>query len=197
MILIDDDFIDQKNIDDFYNAVILDNNPTWQSTGMIHGNRDLEQSFDNEFRIKNWTFSKDFQFCRVLPDFGTPSFDFGVVDEQAKKIFLTFCNKHNVKPEKILRAKINFTWPSNDDRRSPHVDATYPHKVFLYYLNDNDGPTIFYDKDCPLSEEYEDIDDSIIVMPKAGRAILFDGLRFHSPISPKNGVRFTLNVTFV
>lgn len=196
MIIIDDDFADSQLVEDFYSCVVSDNDPIWQSTGMIHGDRNKEPEHYNIFKIKNWTYSKEIQFCRVLNDFDKPGFNYGIIDKLAKKIFLTFCKKHSIQVNNIMRAKINFLWPSDDDRRAPHVDATYEHKVFLYYLNDAEGPTVFYNKSWPLSEEYEEIEDSVLVFPKAGRAILFDGLNFHAPLSPKNGSRFSLNIAF-
>lgn len=196
MIIIDDNFVDKQLVDDFYYSVISDNDPIWQSTGMIHGDRNIEPDHANVFNIKNWSFSKESQFCRVLNDFDKPGFDYGIVDEQAKRIFLTFCKKHNVNVERIMRAKINFLWPSDDDRKAPHVDATYDHKIFLYYLNDAEGPTVFYDKSWP-NQEGKEIYDSIHVFPKAGRAILFDGLNFHAPLSPQKGSRYSLNIAFV
>lgn len=196
MIIVDDDFLDEQTIHDFYNSVISDNYPIWQSTGMIHGDRDVEPEHANIFKIKDWSFSKEPQFCRVLNDFDKPSFEYGDIDEKAKKIFLTFCRKHNIKPKSVMRAKINFLWPSEDNRKAPHVDATYDHKIFLYYLNDSDGPTVFYDKSWP-HQENQKLNDSIHVLPKAGRGVLFDGLNFHSPLSPSLNNRLTLNVAFI
>lgn len=197
MFIIDDDFIDKDLVDGFYHNIVSDNEGSWHSTGMIHGDRKIEPEHKNIFNIKDWDYSKDFQFVRVLDDLTKPGFDYGIIDEQAKRIFLSFCRKHSVQVSQVLRAKVNFTWPSEDDRIAPHIDATYPHKVFLYYLNDGEGDTIFYDKSYPLSEEGEEIFESIVVKPKAGRGMVFDGLRFHTAKSPSKGNRFSLNIVFL
>ena len=76
----------------------------------------------------------------------------------------------------------------------PHTDiflegVPIPHKVILFYLNDNDGDTYFYDK------EYKIIDS---VSPKKNRAILFDGSRLHSSSKPiKFARRIVLTINLV
>lgn len=197
MFIIDDNFIEDSLIDAFYHNVVSDSEGSWHSIGMIHGDRKIEPEHKNIFNINNWDYSKDFQFCRALESLSDNKVLGGIVDEQAKKIFISFCQKNSIEVKEVLRAKINFTWPSEDDRVAAHVDATYPHRVFLYYLNDSEGDTVFYDKDHPLSTDGEDIRESIFIKPKRGRGIVFDGLRFHTAKSPKNKNRFSLNIVFL
>lgn len=96
-----------------------------------------------------------------------------------------------------------------------HVDTTYPHLVCLYYVNENiSGDTIFYDKcfseilttlDYDRNERLdlldyvdENVDKStwqVIknITPKKGRAVIFNGDRYHSVIRPKKGFRLAVN----
>jgi hypothetical protein len=98
----------------------------------------------------------------------------------------------------LFRAKVNCTFP--DPRvdplvsQQPHVDLKYedgriiPHLVCLYYINDSDGPTFFYDKDFNIIE---------MVNPQKGSAVIFDGQIMHSGTNPyENPFRFALNINF-
>ena len=74
-------------------------------------------------------------------------------------------------------------------RHTPHTDFDIPHKVILFYLNDGDGDTYFYDK------EHKIIDS---VTPKENRAVLFDGSILHSSSKPiKFPRRMVLNINLV
>jgi hypothetical protein len=96
----------------------------------------------------------------------------------------------------LLRAKVNVTMP--DPRfeaytsQVPHVDLKYdngnelPHVVFLYYINDSDGPTYFY------NEELEVIGS---VPPIMGTCVMFDGGTLHAGSSPNiTPFRYALNI---
>ena len=98
-----------------------------------------------------------------------------------------------------LRAKVNVTFPYppylNYEPQMPHVDLqdnqgrTIEHMVFLYYFNDSDGYTYFYD------DSYNEI---LKIEPKQGRAIFFDGSILHAASNPANfPYRFVFNMDFV
>ena len=69
----------------------------------------------------------------------------------------------------------------------PHTDKPIPHWVCLYYLNDSEGDTIFYDSSG------EEINR---VSPKKGRIAFFDGLIVHSGSRPTSNHRKALNINF-
>lgn len=111
-----------------------------------------------------------------------------------------FCLKNNISLRAIMRAKANMTFPdSNVDvelTKAVHTDHSWPHLVFLYYVNDADGDTILY------NETYDDNKPMVLtemsrVSPKAGRAICFQGLHYHSPLVPTKGYRMVINITFI
>lgn len=96
----------------------------------------------------------------------------------------------------LLRAKVNVTMP--DPRfeaytsQVPHIDLKYddgnelPHVVFLYYINDSDGPTYFY------NEELEVIGS---VPPSMGTCVMFDGGTLHAGSNPNiTPFRYALNI---
>mgnify|MGYP003149380585 CR=1 FL=1 len=71
-------------------------------------------------------------------------------------------------------------------RNDPHVDFDTTHKVILFYLQDSDGETYFY------NDKHEVIDS---VIPKENRAVLFDGDLLHSSSKPINySRRIVLNI---
>ena len=68
-----------------------------------------------------------------------------------------------------------------------HNDLKYPHWVCLYYVNDADGDTIFYD------DKKNEIKR---VTPKKGRIAFFDGSIRHSSGIPVNNKRIVINICF-
>ena len=99
---------------------------------------------------------------------------------------------------RLLRAKVNVTSPyppmMSYEHQVPHVDLQYDngdpvdHKVLLYYINDSDGPTYFF------NEAYEVTDT---IQPRQGTAIIFDGNKIHAASNPVHTpFRFVVNIDF-
>jgi hypothetical protein len=109
-----------------------------------------------------------------------------------------FLNKHEIPLKAILRAKANLaTNVSVPTFQPPHVDHLYGHKVFLYYVNDADGDTTVFSEDYN-AEEKVSLTVGEKVSPKAGRAIMFDGMKYHAGSMPMSSdYRCVLNVTFL
>jgi hypothetical protein len=119
-------------------------------------------------------------------------------NEEYLFVFDKFCKKHNIEYKKILRAKINIITMDNEDYHNfIHIDAPIKHKVFLYYLNDSEGDTLFFNKS--FNDKIDnDIEIEYRVTPQAGKAIVFDGMRWHSSSAPKNNqLRIILNIDYV
>jgi hypothetical protein len=119
--------------------------------------------------------------------------DFGV------DILNAFAKKHGIKVEKVLRIKANIL--NKTDKQNhihpPHVDIAIPHMVLLYYVNDSDGDTIIFDQKHS-SGYVPTLTVNRKVSPKAGAAILFDGLTYHSSASPEHAEeRIVLNINFI
>jgi len=104
-----------------------------------------------------------------------------------KKTFNFFClNNFN-----LIRAKSNLIIQNENKNSSyhpPHVDYTTNHFVMLYYVNNSDGDTHFFNKDNKMFYSCK---------PKKGRIVMFDGSILHSSSCPsKTEARCVLNVNF-
>jgi len=111
--------------------------------------------------------------------------------EKTKALLDAFVSKHKINVNQIVRTKVNLYFKSeNNGHHTPHIDFHSPHYVFLYFINDSDGDTVFFDKNGT--------EESFVIEPKAGRAVVFDGSIYHASSSPKNHkTRATLNINFV
>ena len=127
-----------------------------------------------------------------------PGFSHSLINSNQKNIsdnFVWSClqplysltNHIELNIDKIIRSRLFLQVPSNIDLRlDPHIDMDEPHLVCLYYINDSDGDTIFFNKNNIIKE----------VSPKKGRIALFDGSIEHSAGIPKTFPRFILNINF-
>lgn len=72
--------------------------------------------------------------------------------------------------------------------KTPHVNLPSEHWVVLYYINDADGTTAFYNTDGSLRTEVE---------PKRNRLVIFDGTIKHSVGIPKISPRAVLTYDMI
>lgn len=84
----------------------------------------------------------------------------------------------------------------------PHTDWEFPHYTFLYYANDSDGDTILFNEMRDVRNKSEHQHDEFTIkkriMPKRGRAIIFNGLYYHSSSQPQyHDSRIVINMNFV
>lgn len=84
----------------------------------------------------------------------------------------------------------------------PHVDRITPHETCLYYINSTDGDTVLFDQkyDCSLSKLDNDSKlktEHSRITPAQGKAVLFDGLQYHSSNPSKTDLRFVLNINYI
>lgn len=100
------------------------------------------------------------------------------------------CSKLNLALFDIyqIRAWIQTQQPQSNSF-TPHQDLTYPHYVLLYYINDSDGDTVFYENDG--------ITEIKRITPKKGRVVFFDGLILHSASNPTTNPRMVFNYNFL
>ena len=96
------------------------------------------------------------------------------------------CDHLNWQLRDILVARLYLILPYNTslDHYAPHIDFPLPHTVVLYYLNDADGDTVFFDAGGNVIER---------VSPKKGRVLVFDGSLYHGGGIPKKGPRSVVN----
>ena len=92
--------------------------------------------------------------------------------------------------ENILQSRVFLHMPSfNPGLDDIHVDIEIPHQVFLYYVNDSDGDTVFF-KDDEKTEIKR-------VTPKKGRGVFFNGLIKHCSTRPSKSHRCIFNYDFL
>ena len=101
-----------------------------------------------------------------------------------KKIIDSF----NLKGE-LYRARVGLHTSMNKQIiGTPHVDTDIPHKVILYYINQSDGSTYFYDNKKIIKK----------VNPVCNSALCFDGEFMHSSSKPiKSMKRLVLNLNIL
>jgi len=92
-----------------------------------------------------------------------------------QRIIKTFKLKGNVK-----RVRLGLHTPMNKQTiGSPHVDSLDKHKTILYYINNSDGDTFFYNKKKIIKK----------ITPVANSGICFDGSIYHSSSKPIKTIR--------
>jgi len=113
-----------------------------------------------------------------------------------KNLVNQIAEKFEATVEEFYRVKLNLTTPVYGYREnnfcSPHRDLPIPHYVFLYYINDADGDTVFFEN----SENYIEKDLKIYrrITPKKGLCVLFDGSIYHTQSNPiRSSVRLNIN----
>lgn len=117
------------------------------------------------------------------------------------EVLQAFSTKHNFTIKEITRIKSNIlTQSNNNGYHSPHIDQNYEHKVFLYYVNDSDGDTVFFNQFWSLSNPATEntLTEYLRVAPKQGLGVLFDGFQYHASTSPiVSGYRCVVNVDII
>jgi len=104
------------------------------------------------------------------------------------QILYYFSFKKNITIYEIIAARLFLTFPfPSTPPLHIHTDRKFPHWVCLYYINDSEGDTIFFD---------DDNNEIKRVSPKKGRIIFFNGLQLHTGSYPTKTPRFILNFNF-
>lgn len=109
----------------------------------------------------------------------------------AAKILEKFCNKTNTPIKKLIRIKANLQLPEHrkdTQYNTPHVDNYIPHMVAIYYVNDSDGSTFFFDNNKKIVEKVES---------KRGRMVIFPGNTYHAGQPPTRNKRIVINFNFI
>ena len=91
---------------------------------------------------------------------------------------------------RILRCKFNFLPRGTDSTyHYPHIDNPENGVMTaLYYVNDSDGDTCFFDADHNVTHR---------IPPKKGSMVVFESNKFHSSSSPINSeYRIVMNTVF-
>ena len=105
---------------------------------------------------------------------------------------------------RLIRARVNLSTRSPEQHGGyPHVDWTeqVPYFSGLFYLEDSDGDTCFYDYRCSggmVSKNPEDAQIIKRVTPKRNRGVIFNGNIAHSAMLPlEHDTRTVVNFCFL
>lgn len=93
--------------------------------------------------------------------------------------------------EELIRIRIGLI-PVTETQycHKPHVDYEYEHKTGIIYLNECNGPTMFYKEKFDTASEIGAKDQHKVftldkkILPKENKVVLFDGLTYHNSSTP-------------
>tara|TARA_R100000734_G_C3240228_1_gene45141 strand:- start:53 stop:559 length:507 start_codon:yes stop_codon:yes gene_type:complete len=91
-------------------------------------------------------------------------------------------NKNVIRARAILQLSLNKNLIGKK-YDTPHIDSKEPHKVYLYYVINADGHTLFFKNNKVVKK----------IKPKQGRVVIFDGNIKHTAEQPKKGNRCIIN----
>tara|TARA_B100001939_G_C16944189_1_gene619521 strand:+ start:2350 stop:2922 length:573 start_codon:yes stop_codon:yes gene_type:complete len=134
---------------------------------------------------------------------GTTIFDgkVGVVDKERFGVYSLLIDymqdKTDFKVHKLFRIRIGINLNINTQgTHNPHIDFKFPHNTLLFYVNDADGDTVFYEE-FYNGYEQDKYNVQMTNTPKANQAVLFNGLQYHSSSNPiKSQYRAAININF-
>tara|TARA_B110000503_G_scaffold48990_1_gene79569 strand:+ start:1967 stop:2554 length:588 start_codon:yes stop_codon:yes gene_type:complete len=107
--------------------------------------------------------------------------------------------QHFNKPVKtVLRARASMIKENpgfGNYYQIPHVDYTIPHYTAIYYVNDADGDTIFFNEYYTTENTFKKTIQHR-VSPERGKCIVFNGLQYHTGSVPTKNKRIIININF-
>jgi hypothetical protein len=170
--------------------------------------------------LQNWVFNKDIAIhpseikrlgiTKLTPGIGyhikqwKPKYTNEHLLRETKIIAESACVGIGKKLDEIFNTRSFIHFPLAPELRKPydniHIDLPIEHLVILYYVNDSDGDTFLFDKRAnykDLKTTAVEVNDSLNIIkkisPKKGRALVFNGDRYHSSSGPTKDIRCIIN----
>tara|TARA_Y100000015_G_scaffold19801_1_gene19196 strand:- start:409 stop:930 length:522 start_codon:yes stop_codon:yes gene_type:complete len=101
-------------------------------------------------------------------------------------LFYTLCGDGF---HELIRIKGGLLLPTQEGYNNKHVDFDFPHTTALYYVNDSDGDTLFFNDNLEIVNR---------VKPEKGKLIIFDGSILHASSCPTSHTnRIVINFNYV
>ena len=102
----------------------------------------------------------------------------------------------------LIRARADMvTWSKEEFIHHAHTDFDIPNIASVFYVNESDGDTIFYNiklDDIPKDKDLKELKEYDRVSPKANRLVIFDGDLLHTGCSPtKHKTRILINSNYI
>lgn len=192
-----DNIVDQ-GVQDSFRGLLLSKEIRW---GYCHdsayGTKDKAKTFSNQL----YQELNDKNISDVIDYVATPSFGLVIYPRKTLKkheiatlakltpLLSVLKKEYGYELHELFRVRFGLHLPTINPplHNNPHIDSSSPHDVVLYYLDDTDGDTFFFDQDMNIVDR---------VSPKKGRAVIFNGLTYHSSSIPTNGTRVTINLNY-
>ena len=170
MILIKDNII-PKNLQDYYHTLVFGDSNINAMLPLVckyeptaFDGHSIPVSFEHVLKSSTKLTEHYGNFSKV-PQIVCANLDINLIDIIAARLFITVPHKTKL------------------EHYAPHTDRPEEHLGLIYYLNDSDGDTVFFE------------DEKIIerVSPKKGRIVLFDGNTLHAGGYPSDTPRCIVN----
>lgn len=180
------DFLSKLDQDNIENAV---NNMPWYFRPQI---ANFSNSVDGKEEFKDPNITDASAFTHTFISKGVLHSDFF---DNISCILTAFEKTEGVSIDKIIRVRGRLTTPvpghTLEKYNPPHVDlmSPTPFKTLIYYVQDSDGDTIFFDKFYDqTNQRVKNVDLKKVLQqtPKKGHAVYFDGWQYHAGNSPVN-----------
>ena len=88
-----------------------------------------------------------------------------------------------------IRVRADMTMQSDDNHKHQvHIDLPIPNITTIFYVNQSDGNTIFFNERSNETGKLYEISDLTVkeeIEPKPNRLVIFDGYQLHTGCSPK------------
>ena len=105
------------------------------------------------------------------------------------QILNRFCEYRQLSYKEIMGVRSFIHLPSGVNKKDPiHIDNDFEHYGLLYYVNDSEGDTTFFEDD--------EVTEIKKVSPKKGRVVFFDGSVKHCSSTPISKTRCIINFNF-
>lgn len=186
LIVIDDFFVKyhQKEIETFYN---IGKDVCWTYVKSADCENQVKKFQENDNSVVAYD-----QFIRKL-DNKHENYWHNIIKNNIKKHF-------QLDAKEIMRLRMVFSIPRilvpKDSYGTPHVDYPQPHYTLIYYVNNSLCKTIFFNELYNGKDDHSKKTIAAKVQPKQGRAVLFNGLRYHTVEAYNETNRLLLNVNF-
>lgn len=177
-----DNFLNKTYFNELQEELTKDNFPWYYNKNITHNNDEKNKVFQN-YGFTHWFVHEE----NVLTDSQIAQF---VRPLTSQILDVVDCNK-------TLRVRADMVmWSPTNFLHDAHQDFVFPHKACVFYINESDGDTVFYN----VAKNNYNENSKIVkkVSPKPNRLVIFDGELMHSGHSPtKHKRRILINSNYI
>jgi len=147
-----------------------------------------------DHKVINKNVVETFQLTHSIVNLGN---DYGEHFNFLKPLFFEIEHQCNIKIRGILRVKANMMFPDqrsvNLIHNTPHVDVPGETEFLsaIYYVNNSDGDTVFFNEF--ENDNFEYLTEYKRICPKKNSLVIFNSHRYHASSNP----RLTANRTIL